>query len=175
MAPVRSEKERDIARKLRVEGGKSFPEIAAITGIDKSTVCRWAKAEGWPDPNAARRELQQILNQARKEPAESLQPPGKSQGPPGKQQQNFSFELPAGIPEVNFDADPEALGDQLFRWSMRALQNVARISIPCLIKFAEISSRVHIALHTPKPGDIRKLTVMVPAQAESYRGAPDDD
>lgn len=173
MAPVRSAKERDIARKLRVEDGKSFPEIAAITGINQSTICRWSKAENWPDPHAPRRGLQQVIDAAKKTPDE--EPFDKQQQPNKAASKTISFDLPPNMPEVDYEADSEKLGDQLFRWSMKALQNIARFSVPTLIKFAEISSRVHIALHTPKPPDVRKLTVMIPAQTEVYRGAPPDD
>lgn len=172
MAPVRSAAERDVARKLRVEDGKSFPEIASILGINQSTVCRWAQAEGWPDPREPRKELKQIVDFTQKGRGKPAKPPGPSSD---KNTKSPDAEiLPGNMPDVNFDADSESLSDQLFRWSMKALQNAARFSVPTLVKFAEISARVHIALHTPKPGEERKLTVMVPAQTESYRGAPDE-
>ena len=176
MAPPRPANERDVARKLRVEDGKSFPEVAAIIGVNHSTVVRWAQAEGWPDPREARRELKRIVDQTRKKTTEPTGPGTNSREPPpaGKNSKNFQIDLPPDLPDVNFESDAEALGDQLFRWSMKALQSVARFSVPTLVKFAEISARVHIALHTPKPGEERRLTVMVPAQTESYRGAPDE-
>lgn len=173
MAPPKPCKERKLARKLRLEDGKSFGEISQLTGIDKSTISRWAKSEGWPDPRGPRAELKEIVDQAtkKKKPQKEPEylPPAKGQDSQGKTEI-----IPDGMPDVNFEADSESLADQLFRWSMKALQNVARFSVPTLVKFAEISARVHIAQHTPKPGEERKLTVMIPAQTESYRGAPDE-
>jgi hypothetical protein len=177
MAPVKSTKtkERDIARRLRVEGKKSFPEIAAITGVNQSTVCRWAQAEGWPDPNKERQELKEILANKTEEGQSSEKKPEKKWHPisPAPAGQN-KVTLPDDLPEIDYDLDLEVLSKQLFKWAAKVAEKSAGFSIHNVLKLLEVSARVAVSTHTPKPGEIRRLTVMIPGEIESYRDEPED-
>ena len=51
----KTDREHDLARKLRIEEKKSFREIEKLTGISKTQICKWAKEEGWPEPQQERK------------------------------------------------------------------------------------------------------------------------
>jgi hypothetical protein len=173
MAEIKSTKDRVLARTLRVVEKKTFREISALTGISIGTLHAWSKKEGWPDPEKERRELSDIL---------AGQAPGNSPGKTStagqfsqKEKALAEWILPDNLPEVSFDKSMEETTEQVYFWALQVVQKAAHYSVPTAIKLLEITSRTAVALHTPKPGENRKLTIMIPAQAESYRDPPPED
>lgn len=170
MAIAKPHKERELAKKLRIVNKKSLGEISELTGIAKSTLWRWAKAEGWPDPEKERQSLKQIImpqTQTTKDLTSSDRNVTNTNPMSAKQLSE--------LPEIDFTAKPEVLADKLFRWAARIVQNAAMYSLPAAIKLMEISAKVMVALHTPQPAEMRKLTIMIPAVAETYRDPPDEE
>ena len=172
MAPQKTDKDRDMARRLRVDGKKTLREIASLTGISIGLLSRWSKAEGWPDPNKERRELREILTNKPEEQTEGKKPEKKWLPPLGTQAQK-KVELPENLPEIDYDQDLEALSKQLFKWAAKVAQSSAEFSMSTVLKLLEVSSRMAVATHTPKVGEARRLTIMVPGEIESYRDADD--
>lgn len=176
MAPKKTSSDKDIARRLRVDGKKTLREIANLTGVGLGTLARWSKAEGWPDPNKERQELQGILAGKEESPqADEKKPEKKWYGPPTPPAGQNKVTLPDDLPEIDYEQDLEVLSKQLFKWAAKVAQKSAGFSMSTVLKLLEVSARVAISTHTPKPGESRRLTVMIPGEVESYRDEPEDN
>ncbi len=165
MPATKSFKDRELARKLRIVDKKSFGEISELTGIAKSTLCRWARSEKWPDPQDEKRKLAQIVYPEKKNKTSES----------STEIVGLTPEFMASLPEVDFDANLEVMAEQLFRWSATVLKGAARHSLPATVKLLEVSARIIGSFYTPKPAEIRKLTVMIPGAIESYRLPPEEN
>lgn len=165
MPAIKSLKDRELARKLRIVDKKSFGEISELTGIAKSTLFRWAKSENWPDPQEEKRKLNQIFYPEKRKLASEV----------SAEVTGLTQEFMATLPEVDFNANMEVLAEQLFRWAATVLKGAAKHSLPATVKLLEVSARIVCALYTPRPPEIRKLTVMIPGTVETYRQPPEDE
>lgn len=64
MSPAnkKSDEIRKAAERMRRDG-RSLNDIAEALGVREGTVCKWAKAGGWPDPRDKSRQARQAVKQ----------------------------------------------------------------------------------------------------------------
>jgi hypothetical protein len=155
--PSNAEKQ-ELARKLRVDEKKSFREIQSLIKVPASTLCRWAKKEGWPDPQKESRELKRIVELKNKKQ---------------EYKNENNVKLPSDMPVVDFDQPIDKMVKDLFVWCCRASYHSARFNTRTQLKLADLALKVMIGLK--EDSEQRHLTVFIPETSESYRKPPCSD
>ena len=147
----KTDREHDLARKLRIEEKKSFREIEKLTGISKTQICKWAKEEGWPEPQQERKNLRSLGNLS--------------------VSNNKIDELTSDLPKVDMNKPIKIIAEEMFRWSGAILQNASRFSLQAAIKLFEVSTKLITSLNITDE-ERRTLTVYVPEIKEVYEDPP---
>lgn len=180
MTPVSDEK-KNVARRLRIDEKKSFPEIAKILGCSAATVFRWARAEGWPDPQKEKEKLRKLL--AEKNSFSSTT--GGEEKPEKTVKQKTTntkdslalLAAPFAPIEGGVLSEPlEKMVEALFRFSAGIVAEGSRWDMKTAVKLMENSGRILVGIRTPVPsGDTPRFLVMEPGTRESYRDPPEEE
>lgn len=166
MKKGKSNEIRETAKRLRVEGKKTFDEIASMLQIDKGTVCRWAKSEGWPCPKTELSELRHIVKRSR--PKE-----GAADPKPEPHQKAKPHVAKSGKPQLNDSDSIDKLADRLLRWSLKIIANAAEFSPILAVKLGELSAKIWLAKNTANEEEIRTMQeISAPKISETYRERP---
>lgn len=160
-----------MARRLRVDGKKTYPEIAAILDVKTETLKTWGRQEKWPDPAKERTDLKKIVQshtRVSKSSAPDQQPP---LAPQEKTPAANSFTMSESL-ILDGDSIP-TIAEKILRWSMQVVSRSAELSPSMALKLGELAAKIWLATSGSQPVDIRVMReISVPVVSETFRDPP---
>ncbi|OQA05913.1 MAG: hypothetical protein BWY66_02169 [bacterium ADurb.Bin374] len=144
MSPAnkKSDEIRKAAERMRRDG-RSLNDIAEALGVREGTVCKWAKAGGWPDPRDHRRQTQAAVRQIVTAAIDPIAP----------------------IDPTLFEPEKlEKVAENVILYALRQL-----VSVPTAQNLkAALDASVRIYLAKEEAKEIRQFQIMVPEVTETF-------